>query len=54
MHHLQSAATDSFTRKTFISWDALCAFTILAQLERESLPSHCSFLANSLLFNLED
>lgn len=54
MHHLQSVDTDSFTRKSFISWDALCALTVLAQLERESLPSHCSFLANSSLFNLED
>jgi hypothetical protein len=52
MHHLQSVDPDSFTRKSFISWDE-CAFTVPAQLERESLPSHGSFLANSWLFNLE-
>lgn len=37
MHHLQSSDPDSFTRKSFISWDALCAFTVLAQLGAERL-----------------
>lgn len=54
MHHVQSADTDSPTRKTFITWDALCTFTSLAQLEHELLPFHCLFSSNSLLFNLED
>jgi len=42
LHIIQSADTDSHTRKTFISWDGLCV-TSLDQLEGESFHSTVRF-----------
>lgn len=49
MRYVPPASAVSPAKKPLMTWDALCAFTFLAQLERESLPSGC--LAHAIPFN---